>query len=325
MSIKRNAIITLILIVPLLTELLSGNTPIIKIVNPVVFGYFIIMYGLPVLLAREAVVEWKLGVMGLLTLGLAYGVLNEGVAARTLLLSDEHMFMSSLRGYSMFGINFLWASAILPWHALFSITYPIVFIRALYPQIANERWLSKRAILSIASIVAILGSLSYFGTDIYPATSPLYLLFFWVVVLALIILAKKLNKSPALLSNSIPLTKERSAFVFGLMCILLFIVPIVLPATHIPGALQLFCTLALVVVFFRYAQKHFTFKSASLVRIALGNYLIASLIAIFALGTLGLMGELIVWVVLLYVWIKISNEEKRATISVTGGVDFLPK
>ena len=58
---KRIVIITLLLAVPLLTELLSGNTALPKIVNPLVFGYFIIMYGFPVILVREAAAAWKLG------------------------------------------------------------------------------------------------------------------------------------------------------------------------------------------------------------------------------------------------------------------------
>lgn len=315
MTTKRKAIITLILIVPLLTELLSGNIPITTIVNPIVFGYLIIMYGLPVLLAREAVVEWKLGILGLLTLGLAYGVLNEGVAARTLLLSDEHMFMSSLRGYSLFGINFLWASAIIPWHALFSITYPIVLIRGLYPQIADERWLSKRGIIIICVAVAALGSLSYFSADLYPRTPLAYLPLFWAVICALIFLAKNSSTSPALLPSSITSTKS-SGFIFGVMCILLFILPLALPATHLPALLQFVCTCVLIFFFFRYAKRHSLFECSTLVRVAMGNYLIASVIAIYALGTLGLIGELIVWTVLLFIWLKIRKVEKEVRAAV---------
>ena len=326
MSTKRKAIITLILIVPLLTELLSGNTPITKIVNPVIFGYFIVMYGFPVLLIREAAVGWKLGVLGLLTLGLAYGILNEGVAARTLLLSDEHMFMASLRGYSTFGINFLWASAILPWHALFSIIYPIIFIRALYPQIAEERLLSKRAIIIMSLVVSALASLSYFSTDPYPSTSVLYLPLFWGVIVALIILAKNLNKTPALLTSTISPKQSRLGFVFGLMCIMLFITPLALPATHLPALIQFFGTCVLILFFFRYAQKHSLFENSTLVRIAFGNYLIASVIAVFALGTLGLMGEVIVWGILFSLWIKVCKVEKVESIRMQEvGVDFLQK
>ena len=69
-------ILTLVVIVPFLTELLSGNFTLSRFFIPPVFIAFIIAYGLAALLIRELAVKWKLGIEGIFILGLAYGIYN---------------------------------------------------------------------------------------------------------------------------------------------------------------------------------------------------------------------------------------------------------
>ena len=310
---KRIVIITLLLAVPLLTELLSGNTALPKIVNPLVFGYFIIMYGFPVILVREAAAAWKLGLSGIFVLGLAYGIFNEGIAARTLMLSDEHMFMSSLRGYSTFGINLPWAVAILPWHALCSIVYPIALISGIYPQIAGVRILSRRTIITLTMGAAMLGTLSYSSTTLYPGTPVAYLVFFWCVILGLILFARLLpNMSRPMTSKQLSETKRGhlGAFLFGVSLIILFLTPLILAATGLPLYIQLGTTLTLLFVEYRLFMKRYGNIPAALPRIAIGNYVVLSLIAGFVLGPVGWVGETLVWILLFIAWRGIRKREK---------------
>ena len=78
----------LLLIPGPLAEVLSQNVALLTFVQPVPFLLVTLTYGVPVLVIRELAVARKLNDAGLILLGLAYGILNEGVLAKTLTLSD---------------------------------------------------------------------------------------------------------------------------------------------------------------------------------------------------------------------------------------------
>lgn len=321
-SKKHIAFLALLFLVPFLTELLSGNIPYPRFFDPVVFGYLVVMYGFPVLLIRELYSAKNLSLGGLIVLGLAYGVLNEGVAARTLLLFDEHMFMTSLRGYETFGINLPWATMILPWHALFSIVYPIMLVHAAYPATARERWLSKRVCIALAAAVVILGSLSHFGTELYPATSPVYLPVFWVLIIGLTIIALRMKAIPSETSeDNTSGTGVLPAFFFGVSLIGLMIIPLVLPELGIPEVSQLITTILLLVVAGRFYVRHFSASVTALVWIAFGHYLIFSLFAVFKLWPISLVGAVIVWLILGVFWWTIRCNTTRAADTPPPQVD----
>ncbi len=69
-----------------LAEVLSENTPILTALHPVPFVLLILTYGVPVVLIREIAVARRLNVVGIILLGVGYGMLNEGVLAKTLTL-----------------------------------------------------------------------------------------------------------------------------------------------------------------------------------------------------------------------------------------------
>ncbi len=319
-SKKRIAFLVLLFLVPFLTELLSGNIPYPRFIDPAVFGYLVVMYGFPVLLVRELYIAKNLSLGGLVVLGLAYGVLNEGVAARTLLLSDEHMFMS-LRGYETFGINLPWATMILPWHALFSIIYPIMLIHAVYPAVVHERWLSKRICIALAAAVVVLGSLSHFGTELYSATSPIYLPTFWILIIGFIVIALRMKDTASGTSKDNTSKTQRAlpAFFFGVSLIGLMIIPLVLLEFGLPEVFQLITTTLLLVVAGRFYLRHFSASMITLVWIAFGHYLIFSLFAFFRLWPIGLVGSVVVWVILSVFWWTI----RRNTTSAAGALPSL--
>src|SRR5689334_20634057 len=81
--------LTLMAIAPVLTELLSGNIPPQQFFFPPLYLAFVLLYGLPTLVAREIAVRRTLGWGGIFILGLAYGILNEGIASKTLLMAQN--------------------------------------------------------------------------------------------------------------------------------------------------------------------------------------------------------------------------------------------
>lgn len=82
-QVKLAALFLLLATGPL-AEVLSQNVPLLTFLQPLPFLLVTVSYGVPVLLIRELVVARKLNTVVVALLGLAYGILNEGVLAKTL-------------------------------------------------------------------------------------------------------------------------------------------------------------------------------------------------------------------------------------------------
>lgn len=83
-------------------------------------------YGPPVLLAREAGLRWRKWWASGLLLGLAYGIVNEGLAAGTLFNPNAAATLASgLAEYGRFaGVSWVWAVRIDIVHTLWSALPP---------------------------------------------------------------------------------------------------------------------------------------------------------------------------------------------------------
>jgi len=129
----------------LLAEVVSQNTSLAEYFSPVTFMLGSLTYGVPVLLIREIAAARGLGVAGVAILGIAYGILNEGVIARTLTqASGPPLF--DFAGYGQVGpIQSGWTIFMLAWHALHSVLYPILLARWLYPAAASGLWFATGA------------------------------------------------------------------------------------------------------------------------------------------------------------------------------------
>lgn len=101
-------------------------------------------YGLPVLLIRDAKVTWRLSTTGVFLLGVAYGILNEGILAKTLTQVHECPLPTFAPYPRTFGFNLTWATFILPWHAFFSVIFPVAITDRLFPRHECRRYLSPR-------------------------------------------------------------------------------------------------------------------------------------------------------------------------------------
>jgi hypothetical protein len=196
-KISRLPAVTLALIAPVLTELLSGNVPAQRFFLPWVYGALILVYGLPALMVRELYIAWNLGLPGLFLMGLAYGIFNEGVCAKTLLLA-EHVPIDAFDHYTWLGVNFPWAALIVPWHAAQAVIFPIALVTYWFPDAARTSWISARVFRGGGILLAAGGALIHL-TNKKPATPPVYLLFFAAVMGALVYWSKRTGRSEAFL------------------------------------------------------------------------------------------------------------------------------
>lgn len=154
--------LALLLLAPFTGEVLSSNVPAsLFVLRPQMILFAFLTYSVPVLLLRELWVARGRSPWALFACGLAYGLFNEGLLARTLLLS-EHLPVPTFDGYLFAGgLNLSWGIAILVWHAIFSVATPIAVVDALWPKAAGARWLSRGWSIAALGVTAVT-SLLYF-------------------------------------------------------------------------------------------------------------------------------------------------------------------
>ena len=212
-------ILTLILIIHFLTELLKYNIPVNAFFNPITFLVLIIIYGVAVLILRELSVRWNLGVVGIIILGLAYGIYNEGIIAKTLLMTTTVPLAESYGHYSLFlGINFAFALAILTWHAFHSVLFPILIINYLFPKSRNEIWLNNFWLSIISVIIIGFGVLFFFTVSI--TIHWIYLIIFYLIIISLVLLSKFTKSKLELKHEKVGL----KPVVFGVLFIVIYFV-----------------------------------------------------------------------------------------------------
>jgi hypothetical protein len=197
--LTRRVLLVLILLTPGIPEFLTGSTSVTRVLfDPLGFVVNLLLdvglYTTGALLIREAAVRWNRGWGTVLTLGLAYGIVEEGLAVHTFFQTGGgpvDFFGSYGR---VLGINSVWATEFAFFHALFSIALPLYLFGRLYPSLDRVPLLTAR---SASLCVAGLLSVVFLGDTVFAVIDrpPL----FWEIgltaaVLLLILLARRLPK-----------------------------------------------------------------------------------------------------------------------------------
>ena len=148
-AFSSHPVVLLLLFTPGIPEYLSGSSPVSAIaLNPPLFLFQLLanlgLYGPGALLIREAKVRWKKGWATVLTLGAAYGILEEGVALSTL-FNPNASPVGSLGSYGHWsGVNWVWGAGIVPFHAVFSISLPLLLLGLALPETSGRSLLGRR-------------------------------------------------------------------------------------------------------------------------------------------------------------------------------------
>jgi len=162
--LQTHPVIALLFLTPGIPEYLSSSSPINAIVlNPPQFVLQLLanlgLYGSGALLIHDAGIRWK-GWTSVLLLGAAYGILEEGVALSTLFDPNAGP-VGALGSYGHWlGVNWIWAAGIVPFHAIFSISIPILLLGMAIPETRLKPLLTRKgtiaALLVLSFDVAIL-------------------------------------------------------------------------------------------------------------------------------------------------------------------------
>lgn len=279
-------ILTLAVLSSVLTEVLSGNTPITIFINPVIFLLFLTVgYGFPVLLIREVAFRKNLNVFGLFALGIIYGIYNEGLLAKTL-LDLHHSPILAFADYGIVGtIRLPWMLIITVWHSLYAVIFPIMFVRYLFPLASRETWLGKKTMAIVLSLSLMFGLLAYFDTlPNNPSGTLGSLIFFVVVCLLLWNIAKHLVHKPFILNEgALQLSwKKYIGTGFGINGVF-FLVPLLLGAAfHISLGIFVLYYLSLLALFARKVKRIETISLLAMVYVGIGAMMAMAVLGIFS-------------------------------------------
>jgi hypothetical protein len=147
--------LVLLLLSPAIGELLSGSSPPSEYFTP--FGLTILtaLYGGGALLVREIKIRWKKDVGSLLLLGASYGVIEEGVMVASWFNPKwPDLGMMGVFGRWL-GVNWVWAVDLTIYHAIVSITVPVLLVELAYPERRGETWLRGRWLHSVAAVFVL--------------------------------------------------------------------------------------------------------------------------------------------------------------------------
>ncbi|WP_436520335.1 hypothetical protein [Actinoplanes sp. HUAS TT8] len=149
----RKAAWTLILLAPVIAELMLGNIPLRQLWA---FPVFIPIYGAGALLIREVTRRAGRGLPTMLLLGLAYGLVEEGLVLQS--LTSPNIYHAAQWAPRVLGLNSAYTELNLVYHPVFSITIPIVLTELLFAGHGHRPYL-RRGGLIVTGAVATLGAL----------------------------------------------------------------------------------------------------------------------------------------------------------------------
>lgn len=158
-------VLTLLFLSPAIGELLSGSSPPLQFFNPVALALLVALYGCGALLIREAVARRSLNSNGLLMLGAAYGIIEEGLTCKSFFNPNwtDTGFLS-IYGRA-WGVNWVWAVGLTVYHMVVSIMVPIFLTEALFSSSAAGPWLRRRGQRIAAAALALVTVLGFWGFD----------------------------------------------------------------------------------------------------------------------------------------------------------------
>jgi hypothetical protein len=159
---RRAPVFALFFLSPLVAEYFSGTTlPIILLFLIVPFALY---YGSGALLIREVTRRTGRGWPTILTLGLAFGVLEEGVLTQSLFNPNylaENLHLLDPGYIEALGIGSLWTVFVLGGHALWSIATPIAIVEESTRSRRTTPWLGRRGLV-VTAVLFLLGCVMEF-------------------------------------------------------------------------------------------------------------------------------------------------------------------
>jgi hypothetical protein len=218
--LKAHPLLCLLILTPGIPEYLSGssNMALLVIFPPVFFLLLaanLALYGPGVILIREAKIRWNKGWASVFLLGAAYGIVEEGLALRTL-FNPRSSVVGNLGVYGHWlGVNWVWTVGLVIFHSVFSIGLPIFIFGLAFPDLKSKSLVSTKGIrITVLTLVVDCVLLSLF-VNYWPAEIWGLLLLSGIVVTLLVVAAKKLPADILKPVRAEPRWRPRAFFLLG--------------------------------------------------------------------------------------------------------------
>ncbi len=148
-------VLVLLFLSPAVAELLSGSTPLGRFFTPLSLTLEVGLYGAGAVLIRELARRRGLGWSRILILGAAYGMVEEGLQIQSF-FNVHHADLGNLAVYGRaLDVNWVWAEHLTGYHAVWSITIPILLTELLFPARRALPWLGKVGLRVIGIVFAL--------------------------------------------------------------------------------------------------------------------------------------------------------------------------
>ncbi len=257
------AAVSLLILAAFTAEMLTGSTPVLAFfTNPMSFIGNVLLYGLGALLIREIAARRGLGWAGILCLGAAYGIFEEGLVINTWanpwaeqVCTIAGGVQTGLCNYSRLGgINLVWALELTAFHAIISMTIPILLVKLAFPQRYPHPWLGRTAVglCGLGELLVLAGGqlLNFAAFRQHGQPGPWLIPYLVEVALIglCILMAIQLKPRPAAMADGLaPKAWPLRLMGFTLMAFLL-LSPGIIQGAHLPYPLALAILLAVLAV-----------------------------------------------------------------------------
>jgi len=224
--------LALFVLSPAVGELLSGSSPPLEFFNPFSLIFLLFLYGGGAIIIRELALRWNKGWPSILVMGAAYGIVEEGLMVKSF-FNPAWMDIGILGSYGRWlGVNWAWTLELIIFHAVFSITIPILLVSLAYPEKRRDPWVGKRMFLLLCALLIGTVIFGYFLLAPYPVPPALYLSAI-IAVIVLMAIARWLP-NPMFKAREAKVPKPRWFLALGFIWgTAFFIIAWVVPATGI--------------------------------------------------------------------------------------------
>ncbi|MCC6446288.1 MAG: hypothetical protein IT210_22895 [Armatimonadetes bacterium] len=165
---RIGSVVALLFLSPMVAELLSASLPFVHFFNPFSLALMLGLYGCGALLVREIVFRYRLSLVGMLLLGCAYGIIEEGLTCKSF-FNQNWGDLNFLAVYGRNGgVNWVWSVALTYYHAIVSIMAPILLTQALFREEAGRPWLSRRGWRVAGTCLTLVTLLGFSVMDSMP-------------------------------------------------------------------------------------------------------------------------------------------------------------
>ncbi len=191
-------VLLMIIMTPGIPEYMTGSSQLGDLIfSPASFflglAFNIALYSTGAILIREFAIKFRKGWATILLLGLAYGIMEEGISVHTFFIpSGNPVGLLGLYGRFL-GIDWIWAIGISIFHAVFSIGLPILLLSIAYPERSGERLLGKKSaslVLGIYAIDVIVLNIVVNSARPVAVPTPADYVFFLGIAILLVIMAR---------------------------------------------------------------------------------------------------------------------------------------